>query len=134
MNKADLIPQSSINTVQEWLQQASENAPVLRTEHSCAPPMVVLQDFERQPQLEPEAQPHNAGHFKTSFFRPEPVADPALFARQLIAETPGLVRAKGFVKSSDDKLHTVHIVGQRCNVEVAPDGAEPGIVTISLPG
>ena len=55
------------------------------------------------------------------------------FTQRLIADTPGLVRAKGFISDRGGALKTLQIVGKRFEVSDAPEGAEVGLITITRP-
>ncbi|MEM8751159.1 MAG: CobW family GTP-binding protein [Pseudomonadota bacterium] len=135
LNKIDLISEAERATIQKWLQTVATESAVVETERSVVPPEIVLRDFERPVSDGSSAHIHQTQFVTQTLACSEPV-DPASFVKTLITSTPGLVRAKGFVRDEDGAMHTVQIVGKRSEITPAPDGANPGMVTITagLPG
>ena len=104
----------------------------MATSRADIPPSVVLQQFER---ADSDQQGHHAiKGFSTRQIKVAERANPNEFAKMLINETPGLVRAKGFVRDLDDELKTIQIVGRRFEVSPAPARSTEGMVVICVDG
>ncbi|MEP0943563.1 MAG: CobW family GTP-binding protein [Rhizobiaceae bacterium] len=132
LNKIDLISDPERKTTLGWLAEIMGKTPIIETQKSAVPPAILLRDFGRHLDSESVAAPHQAENFQSSFMAVDVPVDPTEFAESLIANNRGLVRAKGFVKSHDGSMHTIQIVGTRVEITHAPDGAKPGVVTISV--
>ncbi len=134
MNKADLVSDNISGDVSSWLAEKSPGAQIIKTERSVVHPTLMLQDFERQPVSGLGMKHHDAGQFNTELVVPDGPVDACQMANDLIENTPGLVRAKGFVKSINGTMQTIQIVGKRAEITPAPEGAEVGVITISVGG
>lgn len=134
LNKIDLVASEDLHATREWLNGCSKNASIIETKHSTAPISVVLQDFERQSQPLDSGAPQHVDQFHTYKLAMEESVDPKHFAEELIANTPGIVRAKGFVRDMSGDLKTVQVVGKRFAITEAPDEVECGVVVITVRG
>lgn len=133
LNKVDLISRENRKMTLNWLNEIAYKTPVIETNRSVVPPVVLLRDFDRQTKkINTALAPHQPSNFRTSLSVPDMLVDPAEFAEQLILENSGLIRAKGFVKALDGTMQTIQIVGKRIEIAKAPDGVETGVVTISI--
>jgi len=134
LNKTDLVPNEVRETTREWLNEITNQTPTIETKGSVVPPAVLLRDFDRPDNIIEAFASHQADYFHTGLNVPDMPVDPSAFAELLIRKIPGLVRAKGFVNSSDGSMQTIQIVGKRIEITQAPEGAEVGVVTISVGG
>ena len=133
LNKVDLISRENRKMTLNWLNEIAYKTPVIETNRSVVPPVVLLRDFDRQTKkINTALAPHQPSNFRTSLSVPDMLVDPAEFAERLILENSGLIRAKGFVKALDGTMQTIQIVGKRIEIAKAPDGVETGVVTISI--
>ncbi len=132
LNKVDLVSDENREMTHHWLNEITERAPVIETRRCAVPPVVLLRDFERPENVDKAFAPHQADNYHTGLSVPDGPVDPAEFAGRLIQETPGLVRAKGFVNATDGSMQTIQIVGNRIEITQAPFGVEAGVVTISV--
>ena len=57
-----------------------------------------------------------------------------MLAETLASEKLGLLRAKGFAKSSDGQVYAIQVVGRRWSVAAADFDIRPGIVMIAARG
>jgi len=134
LNKTDLVAPEELSSTHEWLINCSNNASIIETRHSTAPIAAVLQDYERQTAPLDSGALHDVGQFQSQKLAMDEPVDPAVFAEELIVITPGIVRAKGFVRDLNGELKTVQIVGKRFAVSLAPADVACGVVVISMRG
>lgn len=132
LNKADLVSTGQLEKTKDWLAGAARNAVVIETQYAQAPLSVVLQDFDRDSITDGPRVPHNTSAFETVKLAADEPVNPHRFAQNLIDSTPGIVRAKGFVRDQDGALKTVQIVGKRIDISDAPAGVSCGLVVISI--
>ncbi len=134
LNKTDLVTPQELVALRAWLPQWAPAARVIATQRAVLDPAIVLQDFIQLEHVASGGPLQHVAGFETCQLAVTAVADAAEFARQLIQDNPGLVRAKGFVREAGGALKTVQIVGQRSEVSLAPAQARAGMVLISLAG
>ena len=132
LNKTDLVSPEKLAETRDWLSAATHHAAVVETQRCTVSPMVVLQGFERQIASDPHHHSHDAGEFVTDLIVPDRPVNAEAFARNLLAQNPDLVRAKGFVTAQDGAMQTIQIVGERLEITPAPTDVETGVVTICL--
>lgn len=132
LNKADLVSEQQLVATKDWLADVAKGAVVIETRYAQAPLSVVLQDFDRNPVIDGAQVPHNTSAFETVKLTADEPVNPRQFAQSLIDNTPGIVRAKGFVRDHDGALKTVQIVGKRIDISAAPTEVSCGLVVISL--
>jgi len=130
LNKTDLISTARRDDVLQWLTDVAKNASVLEAEYSSVPSAVILSQFENANPDQSDFYIHDVAAFRTESIMPPQSTDPDAYAKELIGQRAGLVRAKGFVRSKDGSLKTLQIVGKRYEITSAPHGVEPGIVVI----
>jgi G3E family GTPase len=77
---------------------------------------------------------HQTGDYETLSLEIDRPCDAERLARNLAEPRLGLLRAKGFLRGLDGQLATIHVVGRRSQVELAPAWIEgPGrLVCIGL--
>jgi G3E family GTPase len=125
LNRSDLVSAGECDAIATWLAQFSA-APVVRTVNANLP----LEILSAQPSIHAAPQTaellhHHAAslHDPSRAFRSvtlpmHDVVDIASLTRALLALTPGLLRAKGFVRSLDDPAGRclVELSGQHVSV------------------
>lgn len=132
LNKADLVSTERLEETKVWLAGAAKGAVVIETQYAHAPLSVVLQDFDRESVIDGTVVPHNTSAFETVKLAAGEPVNPYRFAQDLIDNTPGIVRAKGFVRDQGGVLKTVQIVGKRINISAATADVSCGLVVISI--
>ena len=136
INKVDLVDERQLDLVRDWAFKNAPNAAHIETSESKISSEVLF-GFGSNSNAATKisiglehTHHHPEANFKTwNLDCAEPV-DPEEFADSLIDENPNLVRAKGFLKTSDGKMNTLQIVGKRTRISDAPEGVEAGIVVI----
>ncbi len=104
--------------------------------NASLPPEIVLgmKAVPRTRHRQSEPLKHQTTDYETVSVEVDGPGDPEKLARALVDPRLGLLRAKGFLRSLDGTLVTLHIVGRRSLVEPAPAWVEgPGrLVCIGL--
>lgn len=131
LNKADLISNTELNASKIWLDDKTNNAPIIEARYAAVPTHVLLQDFERSSSPENSTRIEHLDGFSTEILKPEPCASAEAYANELFNQYPDMVRGKGFIDETDGQRKTIQIVGKRFEVSNAPTGVEIGIVIIS---
>ena len=132
LNKTDLVSTEDCQTIHAWLSDVTSQTPMIETSRCAIPAAVLLQDFGRSDIAPATQDAHQTNNFQTTLRVPDGPVDPNDYAIQLLKEIPGLVRAKGFVTSTDGSSKTIQLVGQRIEITPAPADATTGVVTISV--
>ncbi|WP_415404838.1 CobW family GTP-binding protein [Tateyamaria sp. SN3-11] len=133
LNKADLVPPAQLDDVTKWLATMSPSARVVATRHARVPNSVVMQSFDHAPADFADPNPSHAPAFASRVIAFPTDCDAEAVARWLADPGNGLVRAKGFVPTSQG-LRAIQTVGGRWAVSDAPAGATPGVVIIAQAG
>ena len=118
LNKADLVSESQLTAVLDWLQQDFPDARVFSTSHAQVPlPLLVgIRDVERPLVLADYAHAHYATwHFKHD----QPVTRAAVNAF-LTGLDASVLRAKGFARLHDGSTVSIQVVGRRSEIESTP--------------
>lgn len=124
LNKTDLVPETDLPALEARLRSIEDEAPILRCTQGRVdsallfPPDPRELDRSGEP---PASRPHHHEQFETSEWRSPFGITPAALEAELIQ--PGLLRAKGFVETSDG-LRLVQVVGRRVELS-EPDGPVP---------
>ncbi|MGB0440823.1 MAG: GTP-binding protein [Paracoccaceae bacterium] len=128
LNKADLVSDEHIDTLKNWLATMSPEAEVITAQQAKVPNEVVMQGFD-QPAIAANNAPH-APAFQSRVIPFPTEVDAEEIARRLADPSLSLVRAKGFVPTSQG-MRAIQIVGRRWAVTDAPEGVQPGVVVIA---
>lgn len=134
LNKADLVSAAHLAGTRDWLTHTAGQAVVVDTQFAKAPLSVVLQDFERESVHTENTAKHDTEQFKTYRLAVDQPVDPLEWGKNLIEQTPGIVRAKGFVCDLQGQLKTIQVVGKRIDIHAAPEQVSCGVVVIRVHG
>jgi len=129
LNKADLVSESQLTAVLDWLQQDFPDARVFSTSHAQVPlPLLVgIRDVERPLVLADYAHAHYATwHFKHD----QPVTRAAVDAF-LTGLDASVLRAKGFARLHDGSTVSIQVVGRRSEIESTP-AAVGGVQLVAI--
>ena len=129
LNKADLVSESQLTAVLDWLQQNFPDARVFSTSHAQVPlPLLVgIRDVERPLVLADYAHAHYATwHFKHD----QPVTRAAVNAF-LTGLDASVLRAKGFARLHDGSTVSIQVVGRRSEIESTP-AAVGGVQLVAI--
>ena len=129
LNKADLVSESQLTVVLDWLQQDFPDARVFSTSHAQVPlPLLVgIRDVERPLVLADYAHAHYATwHFKHD----QPVTRAAVNAF-LAGLDASVLRAKGFARLHDGSTVSIQVVGRRSEIESTP-AAVGGVQLVAI--
>jgi len=129
LNKTDLAPPGEIETICNLLTEFSGGADVLQSKHCKLPIAVVLQNLSERSASTSASTVRHINHFKSQYFEMNSEVDAHQLACELASPKLDLVRAKGFVTTTQG-VKTLQIVGRRWAVSDAPDGVSPGLVVI----
>jgi len=130
LNKCDLVGEDHLSGLETWLGSQAPNATVVRARHAKLPNAVVLQDYGRADVASTEDIHPHADAFESRVIHFDGTCNAETVAEKLADPAFNLVRAKGFVQTSDG-MRAIHIVGRRWAVSQAPDDARQGVVVIA---
>jgi G3E family GTPase len=136
LNKIDLVSRERLAATSGWLTETVPGARILPVRNADIPPDVVIgQNPERQ--LDKSRMPvseHRTADYETLSVEIDSPRDAERLACDLADPALGLLRAKGFIRTFDGTLATLHVVGRRSLVAPAPAWVEgPGrLVCIGL--
>jgi len=132
LNKSDLVSQSALSLTCEWLADRFPNTRSLATSHASLPRDVALGPMQLEahpPRREPA---HHDTEFETLSFDVDGRVDPYVLADALANKALGVVRAKGFVRSSGGEVFEIQVVGSRSSAVPASAAKTTRIVCIGL--
>lgn len=133
MNKADLVSEADLASLQHWLEDVAPRARTLSAVQGKAPLDLVL-GLGAQPVLSQQAG-HADGLFDSIALPCLHPLDGAALAATLTDPTLNITRAKGFFDPpAPGPRKALHIVGKRWEISDAPQNAPLGIVCIGLKG
>jgi len=132
LNKQDLMTDAQNQTVKNWIDGIQPNTPVVDAVHSTISPQALFEVEHVTEHNQDTGHHHNAASiFSTLSLSMEHSVDAKILAARLADKKLQLVRAKGFVRDTDNSLKTIQIVGRRWTVTPAPAGVKPGLVCIA---
>jgi G3E family GTPase len=136
LNKIDLVSQQRADTILSWLAATVPGARVLPVCNANIPLEIVIGQNHAGAAGKDlaHALDHQTGDYETLSLEIDHPCDAERLARNLAEPRLGLLRAKGFLRGLDGQLATIHVVGRRSQVELAPAWIEgPGrLVCIGL--
>ena len=118
LNKADLVSESQLTVVLDWLQQDFPDARVFSTSRAQVPlPLLVgIRDVERPPVLADYAH----AHYATWHFKHDQPVTRATVNDFLTGLDASVLRAKGFARLHDGSTVSIQVVGRRSEIESTP--------------
>lgn len=132
-NKADLVGETDMSSLQSWLSSLAPNAKALGTEHGKAPIDLVL-GLGASPRQSAQSG-HADGLFDSIVLPCTAPLDGDALGQLLTRSDLHITRAKGFFDpASSGARKALHIVGKRYQISDAPKDAPLGIVCIGLKG
>lgn len=131
LNKIDLVGERTADIITELTAHTGDTT-VLATTNGEAAPHVVLGEARKSKRTPPVLSGHEPTVFATrSFGLPDQATSNAL-QLWLRENAASLVRAKGFARSSDGKMQSVQLAGNRITVEDIPAEPSPAVALIGL--
>ena len=130
LNKTDVIAPSEQNAVSDWMRAKAPDAEVIPASHGALPPAVLLQSFLGRERIAAKAPEHQPDLYVTRALAINAPCDAERLARELASEDLGLLRAKGFVKTTGGTRKLVQVVGRRWTVTDTPADTSLGVVVI----
>jgi len=130
LSKADLVDQSRLEKIMEWLRSEAPNAQSLVSSNANVPNEVILQRHQMRSPNQRINKPEHLAGFHSEVIVPNKLVDPYGYGLELIARNPTLIRAKGFVLNLSGEMMTIQIVGKRLDISDAPSDASAGIMLI----
>lgn len=130
LNKTDLVTEQNEQSLRHWLSHIAPGSTAVSAVRGALPPTVVLESFLGRQR--PVGQRHQPDIFQTHSFDLNGPVDVIALAEGLAAQEVGLVRAKGFALSADNKRYAIQVVGRRWAVTEADDNVRCGIVCIGM--
>lgn len=123
LNKVDLVDESELADVREWLWEHAPGTPMIDTRHGAVAPEIALGTFGSQqsaPQPDRPLADQATDHETRTYTVPDEITRAGLTA--LCNALPkGVVRAKGIVEFADEPGHwLVQLVGRRLAVTLSP--------------
>ena len=129
LNKADLVTQDQLATLEAWLEQKAPQAAVMRSTQGQVPGAVIMGAFEISDREQSTVHP-DLDHLGSAAFEFKTPVDAQKLAVALADAKLDLVRAKGFAPTPTG-LRAIQIVGRRWTVADAAASASPGLVVIA---
>ncbi|MDE0884501.1 MAG: GTP-binding protein [Myxococcota bacterium] len=132
LNKVDLVSDEALARARETLQRIEPEAPILLATQADVPSDLLFPpeflDTARAPDRSgprPASRPHSHEHFETEIWEvPDGLNEEAIEAH--LAQ-PGLLRAKGFVRTSAG-VQLVQVVGRRIEIQPGEEPIAPELV------
>ncbi len=129
LNKADLVSESQLTVVLDWLQQDFPDARVFSTSRAQVPlPLLVgIRDVERPPVLADYAH----AHYATWHFKHDQPVTRATVNDFLTGLDASVLRAKGFARLHDGSTVSIQVVGRRSEIE-STSAAVGGVQLVAI--
>ncbi len=131
LSKTDLIGRGEQRSLRRWLAARTLKSPVVELRHGSAPVDLLLETGAgRSEAAPPDAYPDHDHFFTSVLLQDHRPLDRAAFMAEMAKWPDEVLRAKGFVRFSDDiaQAYSLQRVGARCSLEAAPrlDDVPPG--------
>ena len=130
LNKTDLVSDAERNRVADWLKTQATQAEIVAAQHGVVPPAILLQSFVARDRSEKTEQSHRTDVFRTIAVPVDWPVDAIHLAEGLSHPELGVIRAKGFVQTSDGDKKTIQVVARQSSVSEAPQHVATGFVAI----
>lgn len=133
LNKTDLVPLETQQKRLALMQEVSPDVRVIATAQASVPLALLLGTSEHAEPRTARSLPHHNEEplYKTRTLTPNGPVDVHALAEKLASKDLGLLRAKGFAKSTDGKMYAIQVVGRRWSVTPEANDKSPGIVMIA---
>ena len=139
VNKCDLVSPAELESLRAWLADTAPETPVLTTQDGRADPGILLATLRDSDTAAIESGSHDS--FESWSFRTEAALDRGDLEAFLTALPPGVVRAKGILRLTDDAAndYLLQRVGRRTSLipmtaARTGDPTETRLVVIGVPG
>lgn len=134
LNKVDLVDATALAETRAWIASKALQARLVETTQAQLPPEVIVGGrLGYAPPAGLRLDRHVMANYVTQSFDLPAVRDPEALASALSGPALGLLRAKGFVRGTDGKVHALQLVGSRATVTPSfAQQAQPGLVVIGL--
>ncbi len=136
LNKVDLVSPERLAATARWLAETVPGARVLPVRNADIPCEVILGRHHKPPAVAGRIEPlrHRTVDYEALDLEINRSVDAEELASVLVDPRLGLLRAKGFLRKVTGEFVTLHVVGRRSVVEVAPPWIDgPGrLVCIGL--
>jgi G3E family GTPase len=123
LSKTDLISREEQRTLRGWLAARKVNSPVVELRHGSVPVDLLLETGGARSETVPPDGPLDHDRFFTSvLWEDHRPLDRAVFMDEMANWPSEVLRAKGFVRFSDDmdRAYSLQRVGARCALKAAP--------------
>ena len=135
LSKADLVPDDGIGPLETWLREMSRGAEVIPMVNGQVPNAIVLGETQRDRKAVPEPLEDHGKQYRSVWYEQGETVSSNALSDRLARVMAGVVRAKGFVKTPDNRIEEIHAVGARVTVSAAEvEPRQYGIVCIGLSG
>lgn len=132
LNKIDLVNSDTLATTKQWLRNKFPHLRIVETLHGSVPPETVLESFLAKNHV---PGPHQeASNLDMITLQPEGPLDIENLAKSLGDPTNGVIRAKGFATSLENKKMLIQVVGNRWQISKADQELADGIVCLGFKG
>lgn len=128
LTKTDLVEAAQVQEITGWLRAKVPSTRILEVQQGRVPVSAVLGALPLPTRHAPGQSDGAHGLFASTVLEPADPVDAAAMARAL-AEDPGVIRAKGFVRTLEG-LALIHVVGHRHTVETVQGNHPLGVVCI----
>ena len=136
LNKIDLVSSERVAATSRWLAEIAPGARVLPARNADIPAEIILGRHPEPPPIAYRIKPprHLTAAYEALDLEIDCPVDAGRLASVLTDPRLGLLRAKGFVRTVSGEFVTLHVIGRRSIVEVAPPWIDgPGrLVCIGL--
>ena len=136
LNKIDLVAAEQIASLTSWLGTEAPRARVLAVQNAQIPIELALGLHTDRLGARGSARPHDTSRYESFVAEQGVIDDIGQFCARLSDPALGVLRAKGFVRDSAGRLHSLHVVGPRASAtpETGNEERATRLVFIGLSG
>ncbi len=123
VSKTDLLDRQQQDAVHDWLAARATTTPMVDIRHGLLPVDLLLETKGRRAETEPpDAAPDHEREFTSVLWQDQRPLDRAVLMAEMANWPDAILRAKGFVRFSDDvdQAYGLQRVGARLHMEAAP--------------